>query len=282
MAKYRLLRERIIGSALQVELLIPPAATDQQLLKVHTVEYLNNVKTGELSDLQQRRIGFPWSEKMVERSRRSTGATIATALAATDDGLAFNLAGGTHHAFADSGQGYCVFNDTCVAARVLQDADVIKQALVVDCDVHQGNGTSAIVARDPTIFSFSIHCNKNYPFQKTNGDLDIALPPNTEDRFYLSELRGALDEIAKVFTPDLVFFLAGADPFIEDRLGLLSLSESGLLERDEMVLGHFRDRSIPVATCMAGGYAEDVDRVVDLHFATVAAAETRFRTERFF
>ena len=181
MAKYRLLRERIAQSGLEVELLIPPAATDEQILLVHTAEYLEKVKTGQLSKLEQRRIGFPWSQKMVERSRRSTGATIAAGFAAAEFGLAFNLAGGTHHAFTDSGQGYCVFNDTCVAARTLQQAEVIRTALVLDCDVHQGNGTASILNDDTSIFSFSMHCSKNFPFQKTDGDLEVALAPGATD-----------------------------------------------------------------------------------------------------
>ena len=282
MAKYRLLRERIACSELAVELLIPPAATDEQLLLVHSQEYLDKVKTGQLSKLEQRRIGFPWSEKMVERSRRSTGATIAAGFAAAEDGMAFNLAGGTHHAFADSGQGYCVFNDTCVAARVLQAAGLIAKALIVDCDVHQGNGTSAIAKDDPSLYSFSMHCSKNFPFQKTEGDLDVALPPGTDDATFLHHLKESLTKIEKRITPDIVFYLAGADPFEEDRLGQLGLTQQGLLERDKFVFDYFCDRSIPVATCMAGGYADDINKIVDLHFATVEAAEARFRTDQMF
>ena len=282
MTKYRLLRERIAASALDVELLIPPAATDDQLLLAHTREYLDKIKTGVLSPLEQRRIGFPWSEKMVERSRRSTGATIAAGFAAAEFGMAFNLAGGTHHAFADSGQGYCVFNDTCVAAKVLQSTGVISTALIVDCDVHQGNGTSAIATNDASLYSFSMHCSKNFPFQKTDGDLDVALPPGTQDTDYLRLLAESLDQIGVSFKPDIVFYLAGADPFKEDRSGQLSLSQQGLITRDKIVFDYFRDRSIPVATCMAGGYADDVDKIVDLHFATVEAAAMRFESDRIF
>ncbi len=282
MSKYRLLRERIASSSLDAELLIPPAATDDQLLLVHSRNYLEKIKTGSLSALEQRRIGFPWSEKMVERSRRSTGATIAAGFAATENGMAFNLAGGTHHAFADSGQGYCVFNDTCVAARVLKAAGVIATALIVDCDVHQGNGTSAITKDDPSLYSFSMHCGKNFPFQKTDGDLDVALPPGTDDATYLHHLKQSLEQVGDRFTPDIVFYLAGADPFEEDRLGQLSLSQEGLLERDKYIFDYFCDRSIPVATCMAGGYADDIDKIVDLHFATVQAAAVRFRSDQLF
>jgi len=219
---------------------------------------------------------------MVERSRRSTGATIAAAFAAAEHGMAFNLAGGTHHAFADSGQGYCVFNDTCVAARVLQSAGVISTALIVDCDVHQGNGTSAITKEDPSLYSFSMHCSKNFPFQKTEGDLDVALPPGTNDATYLHHLSRSLEQIGAHFTPDLVFYLAGADPFEEDRLGLLAMTQQGLLERDKIVFNYFRDRDIPIATSMAGGYADDIDKIVDLHFATVETAAARFQSDRMF
>lgn len=282
MAKYGRLRQRISEADLNVQLCIPPAATDEQLLRVHTAGYLQKVKAGDLTRLEQRRIGFPWSEKMVERSRRSTGATIAAALAAASDSMAFNLAGGTHHAFADSGQGYCVFNDTCVAARELQHQQLANRILILDCDVHQGNGTAAITQSDASIFSLSMHCSKNFPFQKTDGDLDIALPPGTEDTAYLDALQQTLEPVYEQFSPEFVFYLAGADPFVGDRLGQLSLTAEGLQNRDRMVFDFFGDRSVPVATCMAGGYAPEIDQIVDLHFATVAIAERRYQTHRYF
>ena len=177
MSKYGLLRQRIAKSDLNVELLIPPAATDEQLLLVHTLEYVEKVKTGNLSKVEQRRIGFPWSEKMVERSRRSVGATIAASFTAAEESIAFNLAGGTHHAFADAGQGFCIFNDVCVAARTLQQAGIINTALVIDCDVHQGNGTAAITRSDPTIATVSMHCSENFPFKKTGKRFRHRSPP---------------------------------------------------------------------------------------------------------
>ncbi len=282
MAKYRLLRERIASSGLEVDLRLPPAATDEQLLLVHSNDYLDKVKTGQLTALEQRRIGFPWSKKMVERSRRSTGATIAAGFAAVEQGMSFNLAGGTHHAFGQSGQGYCVFNDTCVAAKVLQSAKLITKAVIVDCDVHQGNGTAAITKDDPSLYAFSMHCSKNFPFQKTEGDLDVALPPGTADAVYLHQLEESLKKINANFSPDIVFYLAGADPFHGDRLGQLAMTQQGLLERDKIVFNYFRDRSIPVVTCMAGGYADDINQIVDLHFATVQAAVARFQSDRMF
>lgn len=282
MAKYGLLRQRIAASKLDVELLIPPAATDDQLLLVHAQEYLESVKRGNLNKIQQRRIGFPWSEKMVERSRRSTGATIAAAYAAMSSSMAFNLAGGTHHAFADAGQGFCVFNDVCVAARVLQQRQLIKTALVVDCDVHQGNGTASITAEDSSIVTFSMHCCENFPFKKTDGDFDIGLPRGCGDSMYLSRLNESLHLITERIVPDIVFYLAGADPYEGDRLGLLSLTEAGLSQRDAMVYNFFGDRGIPIATCMAGGYAPEIEKIVDIHFQTVVQAATRLQTDLFF
>jgi acetoin utilization deacetylase AcuC-like enzyme len=278
MAKYTRLRERILDSELSrsCDLELPPAATDDEILLVHTPQYLNAIKSGQLSDLQVRRIGFPWSPKMVERSRRSTGATIAAGQAAAEDGIAANLAGGTHHAFADNGQGYCVFNDACVAAKVLQRQGLANHVLIVDCDVHQGNGTAGIAQNDPSLFAFSMHCDKNYPFQKTAGDLDIALPPDTKDEQYLEELQNGLDWILPDFRADFVFFLAGADPFEGDRLGMLKLTKEGLQRRDRMVIEFFREREIPIAISMAGGYAPELNDIVDIHFATIEIALQRF------
>ncbi len=274
MSKYTRLRERIGDSELMTlcELLLPPAATREQLELVHQPEYVARVFAGTLSDLEQRRIGFPWSEKMVERSCRSTGASIAAGFAALEEGLAVNLAGGTHHAMPDAGGGYCVFNDACVAARVLQKAGRAQTVLFVDLDVHQGNGTAAIAAGDPTLFAFSMHCDQNYPFRKTEGDLDIKLPAGAGDELFLSELETALDQIQGCFDPDLVFYLAGADPWDGDRLGHMALSKSGLKRRDELVLERFGELRVPVAVCMAGGYAPEVNDIVDIHFGTVETA----------
>lgn len=209
---------------------------------------------------------------MVERSRRSTGATIAASQAALADGCAVNLAGGTHHAFTNAGEGYCVFNDACVAARILQQQGQAEKVLVVDCDVHQGNGTAEIVQHDPTIFSFSIHNQKNYPFRKMQSDLDVGLEDGVEDEAYLAILGESLDRIADRFRPDFVFYVSGADPYKDDKLGRLRLTKPGLRLRDEMVLRRFRDQNIPVAVSMAGGYAPDVMDIVDIHFATVLEA----------
>lgn len=274
MSKYTLLRQRIADELLSrdAELEIAPPATDQQLLLAHTREYLDRVKYGGLSRLQQRRIGFPWSLKMVERSRRSTGATIAAATAALIDGVAFNLAGGTHHAFADQGQGFCVFNDVCVAARVLKESGKACRSLVIDCDVHQGNGSASIASQDADIFTFSMQCESNFPFRKTAGDLDINLPPGTRDKEYLAAMAAGIEEALSRFDPQIVFYLAGADPYVGDRLGQLSLSKEGLTQRDQLLFKICRQQKLPVAVSMAGGYAKNVNDIVDIHFATVKAA----------
>ena len=279
MSKYRLLRERIHESDLQTQcsLLVPPAATDDQLRLVHDREYIARVSQGTLTDLEIRRIGFPWSEKMVERSRRSVGGSIAASLAAIESMVACNLAGGTHHAFPDAGQGYCIFNDTVVAARVLQQQGLIDRALFVDCDVHQGNGTAAVTSKDNSLFSFSLHCEKNFPFRKSQSDIDIALEEGSGDEAYLGALQIGIAESLRVFQPDIVFYLAGADPFAGDRLGKLNVSKTGLAKRDTIVFDRFRECDIPVAVSMAGGYAPQIDDIVDIHFQTVRSALQRSR-----
>lgn len=276
MSKYRLLRERLEEARLEgLSLHIPPAATDEQLRLVHHADYVERARNDGLTDLEIRRIGFPWSAQTLERSRRSVGASIAAATAALEDGISANLAGGTHHAMPESGQGFCVFNDVAVAARVLQTERRLTRVLFVDLDVHQGNGTASITAGDSTLFSFSIHCDKNYPFRKSVSDLDVALPEGTGDDLYLRELEKALRVIEDRFQPELVFYLAGADPFQLDRYGKLKLTKSGLRRRDECVLDWCRSRSIPVALAMSGGYAPDITDIVDIHFATIVAAWQR-------
>ncbi len=273
MEKYRRLREQIMADrGLPVRLCVPAPATREQLRLVHADEYLDRVFEGRLSPLEIRRIGFPWSTEMVHRSQRSTGATIAAATTALVEHVACNLAGGTHHAFPTRGQGYCVFNDTCVAARWLQHQHGVGNVLFVDCDVHQGNGTAAVAADDPTLFSLSVHCDRNYPFEKTPGDLDVELPAGTGDAEYLQRLESALNSVLATFQPQIAFYLAGADPYEGDRLGLLGLTKEGLRLRDELVIKSLRARKIPVVVCMAGGYAPDVRDIVDIHHATVQVA----------
>jgi len=274
MTKYRLLRERIGASdwGRECELKIPDGATDQQLCLVHDLEYVQRVVQGTLSERMIRRIGFPWSPELVERSRRSTGATIAAAIVAIEsNSVSANLAGGTHHAFADRGEGYCVFNDVAVAARVLQTTSDVKHALVVDCDVHQGNGTAAIFTDDSSVTTFSMHGRKNYPLKKMVSDLDIPLDRGIGDEVYLEELDRAL----KTLLPsdvDFVFYVSGADPYAGDSLGHLSLTKDGLRCRDELVFSYFRELGIPMAVAMAGGYAPNVEDIVDIHAMTIETA----------
>jgi len=274
MAKYRLLRERLIetGTLLPDDLLIPDAATDRDILRCHDAAYLHRVKTGTLSRQEIVRIGFPWSEGLVERSRRSSGATICAAMSALEDGVSANLAGGTHHAGRDFGAGYSVFCDAAIAARALQAQGLVNQVVVIDCDVHQGNGTADICRDDTSIFTLSIHAERNYPFRKIAGDLDIGLPENTDDDTYLSILQTALERVLSLTVPDLAIYQSGADPFIGDKLGKLALSKGGLARRDRMVMEMLRSEQIPIAVTMGGGYAEDVNDIVDIHLKTIQIA----------
>jgi acetoin utilization deacetylase AcuC-like enzyme len=243
-------------------------------LLAHDAAYLQRVVTGSLAPSEVRRIGFPWTAQMVERSRRSTGATVEACRAALEQGVAVSLAGGTHHAFRDHGAGYCVFNDAAVAALAMQSEGRANRVLIVDCDVHQGDGTAAILADDSSVFTFSIHAGKNFPFQKAESDLDIALPDAAGDELYLSSLRRGLCHALSASRPDLAVYLAGADPFEGDRLGRLSVSKEGLQRRDQMLFAMCADFGVPVAVVMAGGYARHIEDSVDIHFNTVRLAAT--------
>lgn len=274
MCKYALLRERLLASGEfgEGDFLTPPAATDTELRRAHTADYVQRVASGEIGQAEMKRIGFPWSHEMVERSRRSAGATLAACRAALEDGCAANLAGGTHHAHADRGEGFCVFNDAAVAARAMQAEGRVERVAVIDCDVHQGNGTASILQGDDSIFTFSIHGARNFPFDKAKSDLDIELPDGTGDEDYLSALAAGLEQSLHHSRPQLVIYLAGADPYAGDRLGRLSLSMPGLAARDTMVFDACRAHGIPVAIAMAGGYAEPIEETVAIHAATILAA----------
>jgi acetoin utilization deacetylase AcuC-like enzyme len=280
MAKYRLLRERVQHALPGVRVQPAPAATEGELALAHTPAYIGAVLQGGLDAAAQREIGFPWSPSMAERSRRSTGATIAAARAALSEGVAVNLAGGTHHAGADRGSGYCVFNDVAVAARLMQAEwrrrQVLPlQVLVIDLDVHQGNGTAAIFAGDASVFTLSLHGAHNFPFRKVAGDLDVDLPDGCGDADYLAALDGALDAVdarLAATPPRLAFYLAGADPHEGDRLGRLKLSAAGLAARDRRVFGWLAERGVPVAMAMAGGYGLDLEAMVAVQLATVTEA----------
>lgn len=271
MEKYSRLRD-LVTNLEGVELVEAPAATDTQILYAHDPHYLIKVISGSLSPKEQQEIGFPWSELMVERSRRSAGATVAASKAALNEGLAANLAGGTHHAYRNRGSGFCVFNDSAIAARVLQKEIHPKlKVAIVDLDVHQGNGTASILQNDPSIFTLSIHGENNFPFTKEQSDLDIGLPNGCEDSDYLSALNQGLEMLNR-FKPDFIIYLAGADPHEGDRLGKLSISKDGIRQRDEYVFQYGLDHQIPIAFSMAGGYGKEIQSTVAIHFQTIQTA----------
>lgn len=278
-AKYRLLREAVQGLLPEVTLHEAPGASDGELALAHTPTYVTAVTEGLLSVAQQREIGFPWTQCMVERSRRSVGATIASARAALREGVSANLAGGTHHAYSDKGGGYCVFNDVAVAARLMQAEwhrlhRALLRVAVVDLDVHQGNGTAAIFRDDPTVFTLSMHGAKNFPFRKEASDLDVELPDGCADGEYLDALDRALDVVwaRHESMPKLIFYLAGADPHEGDRLGRLKVTSEGLAERDRRVFAAARERGIPVAISMAGGYGRVIEDTVGVQLNTMREA----------
>jgi len=282
MTKYRLLREAAESSLPGVRVTEAVPATDGELALAHEPAWIDAVATGSTTAAQQREIGFPWSERMVERARRSVGASISAARAALfgGEGVAANLAGGTHHAYAHKGSGYCVFNDVAVAARLMQAEwhRLHKQPLrvwVIDLDVHQGNGTAAIFRDDTSVFTLSLHGEKNFPFRKETSDIDVDLPDGCADEAYLLALRDALDRAwaaQAAHPPGLAFYLAGADPHENDRLGRLKVSSEGLAERDRRVLGLLRERRVPVALSMAGGYGRDLATTVDVQRRTLELA----------
>jgi len=272
MEKYGKLRD-LVSQLAGVYLKDAPAVTDTQILYAHDASYLIQVLQGSLSPQEQQEIGFPWSTQMVERSRRSAGATLAAAKIALQEGVAANLAGGTHHAYRNKGSGFCVFNDSAIAARALQKEIHPKlKVAIVDLDVHQGNGTASILRNDPTIFTLSIHGENNFPFTKEVSDLDIGLPDDTGDESYLAALHQGLEKLGERFKPDFIIYLAGADPHEGDRLGKLSITKDGMLQRDACVFQFGFDRQIPIAFSMAGGYGKEIQSTVDIHFQTIQTA----------
>ncbi|MEY3900528.1 MAG: hypothetical protein RI962_1683 [Pseudomonadota bacterium] len=272
MAKYRMLRDQAVAQISDLRCHEAPTISDGVLALAHHPHYIHRVISGALSADEQRAIGFPWSEAMVERSRRSSGATIAACRAAIEGGVSVNLAGGTHHAHADRGQGFCVFNDAAIAARLMQAERRVTRVGIIDLDVHQGDGTASILANDDSIFTLSLHAQNNYPFDKACSDLDIALPDDTDDQSYLQQLDHALSILFDRFDPQLIIYLAGADPYEGDRLGRLSLSVDGLAQRDRAVLTAARARQLPVAIAMAGGYGHRIEETVAIHLQTLHIA----------
>lgn len=272
--KYPLLRKRILEQLghQTVEMSIPEPATDEEILRAHDQEYFRRFVSGELTDKEVRRVGLPWSPQIVQRARYSVGATIAACRVSLDEGVAVNLGGGTHHAFSDHGQGYCWLNDSVIASRTIQAESLSEKILVIDCDVHQGNGTAAILKDDPTIFTFSIHGKNNFPYHKESSDLDIELDDETDDAAYLNALEKGLNESIPQSGANLVVYLAGADPYLNDRFGRLSLTKDGLAQRDALVFQYCHRAGMPVAVTLAGGYAPQVQDTVDINFQTILSA----------
>jgi acetoin utilization deacetylase AcuC-like enzyme len=272
--KYFLLRKRILEELgdQPVELRVPEPASDEAILRAHDPNYIRRLLNGELSDKEIRRVGLPWSPEIVQRTRYSVGGTIAACRAALEEGVAVNLGGGTHHAFRDHGQGYCWLNDTAIAVRAMQAEGLVRQVLIIDCDVHQGNGTAAILKDDATIFTFSIHGKNNFPYQKEKSDLDVELADGTDDAAYLAALDKGIIRSLENFSAGLVIYLAGADPYQEDRFGRLALTKKGLAQRDRLVLRHCFEAGLPAAVTMAGGYARNLKDIVDINFQTIVAA----------
>jgi acetoin utilization deacetylase AcuC-like enzyme len=272
--KFELVRDRLLaeGTLSPAEIIEPQPAPIADVLLVHTEDYVTRLRAGALTPRELRRLGLPWSKALVRRSFLATGGTLAAARVALDAGIASNLAGGTHHAFPDHGEGFCVLNDVAVTIRTLFRDKLIERAAVVDCDVHQGNGTATIFAGDERVYTFSVHGAKNYPVFKARSTLDVELPDATGDEEYLRTLA---EHLPRVFEhrPDIVFYLGGADPYAGDKLGRLSLSIAGLRARDEFVLSECEARGVPVATVMSGGYAADIDDTVEIHCNTIRAAK---------
>jgi acetoin utilization deacetylase AcuC-like enzyme len=282
MRKYSRVREVLLEDGIleEREILDAPLATAEDLARVHDPEYVRRVAENELTSRELRRLGFPWSPELVRRAHASVGASLAAARAALVEGFGANLAGGTHHAFRDAASGYCVFNDFAVVAATLLHEGAASRILIVDLDVHQGNGTAVLMKDEPRVFTLSLHGADNFPYRKETSDLDVALPTGTGDEAYLAALDGALAEArARFGTPDLVLYLAGADPHEDDRFGRLRLTVEGLARRDARVFEEFAPE-IPIAAAMGGGYGRDVEVVARIHAATIAAGKRAYAARR--
>lgn len=275
--KFELVRDRLLaeGTLIAKEIVEPQAADKTDLLLVHTEDYISRLIGGMLTQKEIRKLGLPWSKSLVRRSFYAISGTINAAKDCLRSGIASNLAGGTHHAYPDHGSGFCVLNDVAVAIRVLQRESMAKRFLIVDCDVHQGDGTAFIFQNDPDVFTFSLHGAKNYPLFKQASSLDIELQDKTDDDEYLATLEHAMLRMAG-HDPDVIFYLAGADPYENDKLGRLGLSINGLLSRDEMVLQFAKTFEVPIVTTMSGGYAADINDTVEIHCNTIRAVKKVF------
>jgi len=275
--KFELVKDLLLkeGTLTEDEIIAPEPAKREDLLLVHTEDYISRLVDGTLTQKEIRKLGLPWSESLVRRSFHAISGTINAARFALDDGISSNLAGGTHHAFPDRGEGFCVLNDVAVAIRVLQREKLAERFLIVDCDVHQGNGTAFIFQDSPEVFTFSMHGAKNYPLFKEVSTLDIELSDKTGDAEFLETLEQALPRIF-LHDPDIIFYLGGADPFENDRLGRLSLTKEGLMKRDETVLEFAKTKDVPIVTTMSGGYAADIKDTVEIHANTIRAVKKVF------
>lgn len=275
--KFELVRDKLLAerTLFKEEIIEPLPANVEDVLLVHTEDYISRLREGTLTAKEIRRLGLPWTESLVRRSFLATNGTISAAKHALDAGVSSNLAGGTHHAFPDRGEGFCVLNDVAIAIRVLQKENLAQRFLIVDCDVHQGNGTAFIFKDDESVFTFSMHGAKNYPLFKETSSLDIELPDKTADAEFLETLNQALPRIF-LHDPDIVFYLGGADPFERDKLGRLGLTMDGLRSRDEMVLEFAKERDVPVVTVMSGGYAQEINDTVEIHCNTIRAVKKVF------
>jgi len=275
--KFEFVRDRLLeeGTLQSSEIFEPQPTEIQDVLLIHTKDYISRLRDGTLTAKEIRKLGLPWSKSLVRRSFLAVSGTINAAKLALENRVASNLAGGTHHAFPDRGEGFCVMNDVAVAIEVLKRDGLAKRFLIIDCDVHQGNGTAFIFKDDEAVFTFSIHGAKNYPLFKESSNLDIELPDKTSDNEYLETLNEALPRVF-LHNPDIVFYLGGADPFEKDKLGRLSLTFEGLMKRDEAVLSFAKEREVPIVTLMSGGYAQDINDTVEIHCNTIRAVKKVF------
>lgn len=278
MQKYRLIPERLIEEGVLSEdnFFAPDKLTEEEILTTHTLEYWQKLKTQTLSRKEARAIGFEMTPELVERGRYIAHATYECALYAKQYGVSLNVAGGTHHSFTDHGEGFCVFNDVCIASNLLLSRGEAERILVVDLDVHQGNGSASIMANEPRVFVFSMHGEKNYPFRKPPSDLDIELANDTDDETYLTHLKQTLPNLIAEHKPDLIFYQSAVDVLATDKLGKLALTPEGCKQRDDFVLRQARDNNIPIAVVMGGGYSEDVEDVVEAHCNTFRLAKQLF------
>ena len=275
--KFELVRNKLLGEATlePSEIVEPSPAPLEEVLLVHTTDYVSRLCSGNLTSKEIRRLGLPWSESLVQRSFYAVGGTLAATHASLAQGYSSNLAGGTHHSFSDRGEGFCVLNDVAIAIRAMRARKLIQRAAIVDCDVHQGNGTATIFAGDNDTFTFSIHGTNNYPLFKARSTLDIELGDGTSDTKYLETLANHLPAVF-AFDPEIVFYLAGADPYKGDKLGRLALSIDGLRERDAYVLRECYEREVPIVTVMSGGYGKDINDTIEIHCNTIRMVKEIF------